>query len=242
MNGIYDAIGSMTSDANGQVISEYQPEKEEKIPTTYNLASTFGDMQWGVNSIESIIRLSRGTVKGADIDPRLIQAITKIGEQDFRTHRIKRLQEFLWNQPHPIYLYTIPASTPATNLRSGELFRADGPRVLCPLPKTVEGAQFYHQTEEQIPQIAGQVVWLVSHFCSIHHIETPEELVEYMDQWGNYIAPLTLILTLEKIEQHHPWLVTAKMRETLLPDTAKRVLGLTGGTKEIAAGEEHERQ
>lgn len=241
MDGIYDAIGSMASDANGQMLSEYRPEKEEKFSTIYNLASTFGDMQWGVNSIETIVRQSRGTVKGTDIDPRLIKAITKIGEQDFRTHRIKRLQEFLWDQPHPIYLYTVPASMPATNLQSGELFRAVGPRVLCPLPKTVKGAQFYHQTEEQIPQLAGQVVWLVSHLCSTHHIETAEELVECMDQWGNYIAPLTLILTLEKIEYHHPWLVTAKTRETLLPDAAKRVLGLASGTKEIAAGEEHER-
>ena len=64
--------------------------------------------------------------------------------------------------------------------------------------------------------------------------------MEYMDQWGNYIAPLTLILTLENIEQHHPWQVTAKAREALLPESAKRVLGLTGGTKEIAAGEAHE--
>jgi len=52
---------------------------------------------------------------------------------------------------------------------------------------------------------------------------------------------VTLILTLENIEQHHPWLVTAKTREALLPESAKRVLRLTNGTKEIVASEEHER-
>jgi hypothetical protein len=225
-DGIFPAISQMESNAKGELLSLYQPVREDRQPTTSILASTSGSYQAIIEGVQQIVCQSRGTVKGVDFSGRLLDAMTRDAKEKFRQRRIHRIKEYLEQQEHPILFYAIPATVPDTDLRTGELLRFATPRVMvyCPLPKTVKGARFYKQTEEDIHLLSGQVIWLVKQLCSHHTIETPEQLVTYMDEWGNYIAPVTLLLTLEKIKEHHPWLLPEEETwKALLPKPAKEL-------------------
>ena len=189
------------------------PKHERKTLTTHlNLACYFGYASWGVEALRSISGQNRGTA----IDLTLL--LLKHAQDLFFAERVGPLREHLWKQPHPMYFYCIPATSAETHLRTGELFRSVGPPVLCVLPKSPAVARHYGKTETEIRLIAGQVMWLIRKLCACHHIREAKQLIEAVEGWGKYIAPLTLIMEQERIEKNNPYLITPESRQALLSE------------------------
>lgn len=189
---------------------------EMLAPTMLNLAWHFGHMQWAVDNVAALMRQTKGAFQGNQLDSRFFVAAQDYARRDFEHQRVLPLRKALADQNIPLYLYCLPSISIETEITTGKPLLAEGDRVLCVLPKTVEAARSYGLTELEINALAPQVIWLVRALCSAHAIRTSEQLVANLHGWVEYLSPAIAGQIREAIGQTNPHLLTGKVL-ALLP-------------------------
>jgi hypothetical protein len=198
--------------SKGKLVVSREGKAEHLPPTLLNLSWHFGYMQWALDNVATIVRLSKGRVQAGTLDERFFLAAQDYAKHEFEIKRLNPLRKALLEQEHPLYLYCVPSVIVETDLVSGEQLTAEGDRVLCVLPVNTPCAEHHRLQEAKISLIAPQVVWLVKLLCSYHVIRTPLQLTEAMNGWLNYLSPGVIEQVQESIRQISPQLLPAQLQ------------------------------
>lgn len=184
-------------------------------PTLYNLAWHFGYMQWAINNVAHLMRKSKGSVAGEDLDKRFFQSAMIYAKNEFESQRVGPLRKALLAQQLPLYLYCVPSVSVETEIVSGEPLTVEGDRVLCVLPKSVDVAKAYGLSESEIQLLAPQVIWVIKNLCSFHAIKTSQDLLASVNGWSNYLSPAIVAQIQGLIGQSNPHLLSEHLLTTL---------------------------
>lgn len=201
-------------DERGRAQFKLSGKMEWKPPTMARLAFHFGYMNWIIENIAQLVREGGANVQ-AIIHPRIYKATYRDSILKFERQMVKPLRKEL--SKNGLYFYCVPSIHVETELTTGKPLIAEGDRVLCLLPVSVERALQYGASEEEIAFLAPQVIWLIKILCGTRVIHTEEKFIEALNGWTPYLNPFVLIQVQKALELSNPQLITSRSLQKLLP-------------------------
>lgn len=193
-----------------------EEETEEVVLTPPRLAWHFGHMDWTEENIKDLLRKSRGTIQGADLDERWFFAAESRAVDQFRGRRVTRLVRAAFAREQPLYVQWVPTRVLEEDLPESKFFTHVGELGLCVLPVTVKVAEFFHRSESDIRLYAPQVLWVVNHRCVTKTIHTPEQLAQAINGWHEIVDPKLLSRLNKKLQRNRPELLAGEATRLLL--------------------------
>lgn len=162
-------------------------------------------------------------IKNLDIDEvwlkRLLDDSLERGKRELKRY-LQRLRPLLMDRG--IYLYcTAPSTLVNTEVKTGEFISKRGQRPLCALPTSVEEAELFGLSREQIEELAPMVAWLIPMLVLYRRLKLTDDLQASFDGW-------LVCLNGQQKEQMHtsimryvPSLITDQITTLLLPKWLK---------------------
>jgi hypothetical protein len=145
---------------------------------------------------------------------RLLAGALSAGKHELQRY-LRNLRPLLMERQ--IYFYcTTPVESIETIAETGQQSSDKGKRPLSALPMSVQAAELYGCSPEEIAELAPQVAWLIPMLVVYRKVKATDQLLAYLDGWLALLTPQQNERMHTAFVKHVPYMVNDQITQQLL--------------------------